>query len=367
MRGLLLLSSVLVLALGGSLGCSKSPQADEPIEDHQKLINDGYQPVPPPVGAPGPLPPLNPDAPLLAWPVTFQDQAHSLGNSMLQFQQYSGAAYFHGGNDLRVKAGAEVRAPIAGRIEAGHYSYSTKSDGSMQKYWLPWPQAGNRMYFEVAVIADDGTRYEFHHVNRDNLPQRVIDLVESGGRVEAGEVVGYTIPWSDGVYHHIHYNVITANGVTLNPEFISEPIPDSLAPEILHSYAIMKSGTVKSFGDGEFTERPEEFVIGVIDRKDKNVYTNPPTWARLIFSSGEVVEWDFRRSLHLSDGKMPSLWDVYAKSIRTPSGATLKTTGTYGTGLSLIRLKVPASARGGFTIVMGDILGNQTSLSGFIP
>ena len=68
----------------------------------------------------------------LDWPVRFQDSAHSLGNAMAQFQPFSDPPYFHGGCDLRGQARSEIYAPVEGRIEAGHYSYSTNADGALE-------------------------------------------------------------------------------------------------------------------------------------------------------------------------------------------------------------------------------------------
>ena len=50
---------------------------------------------------------------------------------------------------------------------------------------------------------------------------------------------------------------------------------------------------------------------------------------------------------------------------QSPAG-NFSTEGGYGTGASLIRLKVPAAARGGFTIEVGDIAGNVSTLHGTI-
>lgn len=340
--------------------CARSPQVDEPIEDSSVLLKQGFElSYTPPASAKLNLPAEH----SLAWPVLFQDQAHSLGNSMAEYQPY-GTPYWHGGCDLRVDEGADVKAPVAGRIEAGHYSYAMKPDGSKDKYWKPWPQTGSDTYFEVAVIADDGTRYEFHHVNRQTLPQRIVDLLNAGGgRVEAGELLGHAIRWADGVYHHIHYNVIAPGGVILNPEYFSQLIPDHQKPAVRGVYAVMSSGQVKEFGNGEFSERPAEFVVAVSDNKDVNTYVQPPSRAELKFASGEKSGWDFRFALSQAGGVFPALFDFYAKSIRTPQGV-LKTSGGYGVGLSLVRLKVPAGVVGEFTIEVGDAADNTTEFKG---
>jgi hypothetical protein len=354
--------AIVLMTVSLSACSQNSDVRDIPIENPRDLDNRGYVPVPSQPGLGGAQ---LPSAHSLAWPVTFQDASHVIGNTMAQYQPYDGA-YWHGGADLRVKAGAAVRAPIAGRVEAGHYSYAIKSDGSMTKYWKAWPAQGNDTYFEVAVVADDGTRYEFHHVNRKTLPASTIALVESGGRANAGDTLGYTIAWSDGVYHHIHYNIVTPGGTRINPEYVSTIIPDTTAPEILSSYAVLSTGTAQNFGTGSFAAAPSEFAIEVRDRLGRNVYSNPPSWARLQFQSGAATTWDFRQTLTREDGTQPALWDFFVKTLRTPLGTSIGTTGGYGTGTSVIRLKVPTGATGPFRIDFADQAGNSTGLTGSI-
>jgi len=354
-------SALLVLLLSVALTAC-APAQDEATGDPRDLVNDGYKPTQP--SDPGSSISV-PKRHSLEWPVEFQDETHIIGNTMAQYQPYDGS-YWHGGCDVRVKAGAAVRAPVSGKLEAGHYSYAIHLDGSMTKYWKPWPETGNNTYFEVAIVADDGTRYEFHHVNRSTLPDRIVSILDSGGRVNAGDLLGHAIRWSDGVYHHIHYNVIAKNGVRINPEYISKSITDTVAPEIKAAYAVMPSGSTMGFGSGEFSEAPSEFVINVSDALGKNIYRNPPTMAQLTFESGKKTVWDFRKTLSLPDGSLPKLWDFFKSSLKLPLGGTSATSGGYGVGTSLVRLKVPADARGAFKIQFYDQSENVTTLNGKI-
>ena len=98
---------------------------------------------------------------------------------------------------------------------------------------MPWPREGDDLYFEVAVVADSGVRYEFHHVDRASLPVGIATLLNAGGgRVEAGTLLGHAITWPDGDYHHIHYNLVLPSGTRINPEFVSPLLADHRAPEI---------------------------------------------------------------------------------------------------------------------------------------
>jgi hypothetical protein len=103
--------------------------------------------------------------------------------------------------------------------------------------------------------------------------------------------------------------------------------------------------------------------VHVVDKQDANVYEHPPAYASLTFDGGARTVWDFRRTLTGPRGAFPPLWDFFRESISSPSGS-FSTDGGYGTGASLIRLKVPAGARGAFTIEVGDEAGNASSLHG---
>lgn len=343
---------------------SLSAHADENILPREELLRQGYQPVPLQTKSIADTLPL---AHALPWPTDFQDAAHTVANSMAQYQPFDDPAYFHGGCDLRTKAGAETRAPIAGKLEAGHYGYVTNADGSMTKYWKPWPEHGDEIYFEVAVVGDDGTRYELHHINRSTLPAAIVKMLNAGGgRVEAGTPLGYVIYWPGGDYHHTHYNIVLPSGVRVNPEFASPLVPDALAPEILNAFAVAADGRALAFGNGSFRVAPKEFVVKVVDRLDQSVYEHPPAFARLKFASGEETAWDFRTTLTAPGGKFPPLTNFFMEKLRGPDGRWEYTEGGYGTGHSLIRLAVPAGARGPFEIEMADLAGNIARKTGTI-
>jgi hypothetical protein len=348
--------------------------ADERLASSAQLLQEGYFPVSyvenlennnlfPTFDVSADLPQKH----SLAWPIKFQDEAHSMANTLIQFQPFNNAPYFHGGCDLRVKVGAEVLSPVTGKLEAGHYSYSSRPDGSTQKFWKPWPEMGFDRYFEIAITTSSGIRHEFHHVNRNTLPQPIVDLLNrGGGQVEKGTRLGFAFPWGFLDYDHIHYNILLPTGTQLNPEYYSEMIPDHLAPEIQEAFAIKTDGKVIPFSQEKLDFRPTEFILSVKDKKDQNVYEHPPTWVRLHFESGEESLWDFRSALIGPDGKFPTLWSFFAQSIITPDGQELRTEGGYGVGRSLVRIKVPSQAHGNFTLEVGDIAGNRSRLNGTI-
>jgi hypothetical protein len=341
--------------------------ATERIAPRAQLLSEGYAPI---IYSKTDSAPSLDSLPTrsLPWPLHFEDSSHTIANSMAQYQPFDEPAYFHGGLDLRTKLHEAFFAPVAGRLEAGHYGYSTNPDGSMEKYWKPWPQSGDATYFEVAVIDDQGFRFEFHHVDRQRLPQKIVSLLNQGGaRVEAGEQLGDTVFFSSS-YHHIHYNVVAPNGIRVNPESLHLPIPDHQAPTVFGVFA-RAAGASKfmRLEEGKsLAKTPEEIVVFTNDKLDGSVYDQPPVLVRVEFSSGETVQWDFRRALATGAGNFPNLFHFISEEISVEGEGRLQSTGGYGVGKSLIRLRVPASAKGAYTITLEDISGNAATFRGEI-
>ena len=343
--------------------------ANELIAPREQLLKDGFRETTRALKIqrldPTPAKGLN-------WPVSFEDAAHSMGNVMTQYQEYGdGHPYFHGGCDLRAKDGSWVTAPVSGKFDAGHYSYDTNDDGSLTKFMKPWPETGQALYFEVSITTDDGIRYEFHHVDRNSIPADLVQGLNRGNaRVTAGQHIGKVATWpqqgADGsYYHHIHYNIILPSGIRVNPESVSPLVSDHVAPNVAGVYGVNDNdrGALLSQGSA-LTFHPKELVVTGFDKNDTNVYAHTPPSTELIYDSGERVSWDFREKLSTATGTFPNIQDVFVQSLRLLSGDTLETQGNYDENFFLLRLKVPASAKGAFTVRVTDASGNQTTVSG---
>jgi hypothetical protein len=308
----------------------------------------------------------------LPWPIAFADAHHSMGNVMEQYQNYGGGAYFHGGSDLRAQAGSSVRTPVAGQLAGCHYAFKTNPDGSMEKFIKPWPQSGEDAYFEISITTADGYRFEFHHVDPGNLPSAVVQLLDHGGGfVAAGTEVGHVLTWPvagvDGeFYHHIHYNIHAPDGHLLNPQYYSTSIENHLPPVIHSVYAIDEHGGVTEYKGGQLQARPVEFVVAVTDKIAGNVYTHTPARVRLHFASGLESGWDFRQQLVQANGLFPAIWNVFVENLVLPNGQTLSTQGDYDNNFFLMRLPVPPSASGAFTIEVSDVSDLSSQLGGQI-
>ncbi len=349
---------MLILGMLLAITAPHLSRADENVRPAAELLREGYLPV-----EVAPLSVADRSwryAPhKLEWPIAFR----ALGNVMAQFQPFGYPPYFHGGIDVVTSPARELHATVEGRLEAGHYGYSNQPDGSLLKHWRPWPQDGNPTYFELAVINDDGVRFEYHHVDRERLPQAIIAKLDRGNsRVVIGELLGHPVEFGQN-YDHIHYNIRFADGTVVNPEFASKPIPDHQLPTVVESMAVARDGSTRPL-TAELSELPAEFVVVTFDTRESSPYQHPPSRASIRFENGAQAQWDFRQSLTREDGSFPPLTEVFASSIRAPSGRTYTTDGGYGTGQSVIRLKTPPGAHGAFTIELEDAAGNISRTQG---
>ncbi len=340
---------------------TSTTQANERILPSRILLKEGYKKIQ--YTKKNPFPNIQDSLPVrtLNWPVAFFSQSQMLGNSMAQYQPFDNPGYFHGGCDLRVKLNEKVFAPIAGQLEAGHYSYTTNTDGSMIKYWKAWPLTGDSTYFEVAVINEEGYRFEFHHMDRKRLPEQIVALLNAGGgRVEAGTYLGDAVYFSSS-YHHIHYNIVSPDGLRINPESVSLALPDTTAPEIKGVYARLDNQTAQTVVENTIVKNKiTELIVWTRDQLNFSIFDQPPVFIQLQFKTGELFVWDFRRTLtNKTTGLFPNLFSFILTQLKTTSGV-LRTEGGYGVGSSLIRLPVPVGAHGDFTITLEDISGNMS-------
>ncbi|MEQ1665431.1 MAG: hypothetical protein ABL927_08665 [Bdellovibrionales bacterium] len=304
----------------------------------------------------------------LIWPIQFQDESHSLGNNMSQFQNYGGSqSYFHGGCDLRTKQNAPIYAPISGKVEAFYYSYNQRDDGSLEKFKKP--NGGDPHYFEVSIITPDGHRFEIHHIDPNTLtPELASSLKSNDPHVTQNQLLGNVVYWPvsgvDGQnYHHIHFNMIAPDGTILNPEAYEPLINDTIAPHIEKVFAKTtqsKQAIVLTSGQSLPAGTTELLVLGW-DQKNNSVYTQAPSKVALLFQNGANSIWDFTRHLNLNNGQFPNIHNVFADQVKANDGNTYQTKGNYEENQFIYRLVVPADASGPFQIHLGDAAGNDTT------
>lgn len=174
------------------------------------------------------------------WPVTVK----SIGHTMASYQRYGGldGAYFHHGLDIRADAGSDVLASIGGQVI------------NVENY-MP----GDDAYWEVAILDQAGFVWQYHHIERDSIPEAIFYAYKNHTPISAGTKLGQVYYWPIVTfgerYHHIHLNILGKNKEYLNPFAFLELLPDSKAPEIAHFYLI-KNGTPvsgNSISKGNYT------------------------------------------------------------------------------------------------------------------
>lgn len=317
----------------------------------------------------------------LPFPVMLKEDNDPFGRTMQQFQDHTEPAYYHAGLDIRVSEGDAVTTPVSGRIEGGYYAYTDSYDGSTQKHFLPLKDAleghgaplWGEYYFEVAVIDVYGHRFEFHHINPNTLPSTLKNKILNGGHVIAGDFVGDVIKTTSkplGMeYHHLHYNIVSAKGLYINPLYVSESVGDELPPHIESVYVATKSscGTdwpfLQEVADGAAAQQGDYLVVEAFDKIRDGKFVFPPTIVRAIFeSTASVFEWNFTKALVTKEGVLPQMTELYLKNYCATFGesglsTTLKkSSGNYN---FFIKIPMPKNYKGVVQIEVEDIGGNK--------
>lgn len=149
------------------------------------------------------------------WPV----QVKSIGHNTASYQNYGGEPYFHHGLDIRADAGTDVVASVGGQV------VNISNYGPGPAYW------------EVAILDNAGYVWQYHHVDRDSIPQSIWDAFRNKTPVSAGTKIGEVYYWMVStygeVYHHVHLNVLARGGAYRNPFNFLEALNDTKAPEFV--------------------------------------------------------------------------------------------------------------------------------------
>lgn len=304
----------------------------------------------------------------LPWPVEFIDSRHTIGNSMPQYQNYSNEAYYHEGADLRVARSKEIIAPTDGFLQGDYYTYVTdQNTGEDKKFTKPITEGGDDLYFEITLKTSEGYLLEFHHVNPEQLPKPIHELVlRGGGNVRQGEILGVAAVWPNSRlgerYDHIHYNLISPNGIYMNPEFFSAALADRSAPLIKNIFAIYKDKKIEVINQ-KLKGIPAELIISAIDMKGENIYPLPPVAVEATWSVNQKVGWDFSQLLLNTIGKFPDIREVYARNLKLTDGRSFTTKGDYSNTVFLFRLKIPPAATGPIILSVRDSSANETKIS----
>ncbi len=170
-------------------------------------------------------------------------------NTLSTLQFYGPTPGFHHGLDLAAPAGTPVVAPVSGSVETGHY-YKRKSDYT----------------YEIAITTSDGDRWELHHIDPDDIPPEIERRADAGGKVTAGAHLGRIYDASAiGIEPHLHINILSAQGMYLNPFIALSDLGDEVAPTVSETWWAEPKGDryveVEALVPGEFVLVIDAFDI----------------------------------------------------------------------------------------------------------
>ncbi len=163
------------------------------------------------------------------WPVNIK----SIGHTMASYQRYGGLseAYFHHGLDIRADAGSDVISSAGGQVI------------NIENY-MP----GSDAYWEVAILDEQGFIWQYHHIERESIPQSIFDAYKNKTPISVGTKLGEVYYWSIVTfgerYHHLHLNILGKDRAYLNPFEFLELLSDNSAPEISRFYLIKNGSAV---------------------------------------------------------------------------------------------------------------------------
>lgn len=208
----------------------------------------------------------------------------SIGHSMQQYQDYGGSPYWHDGLDIRSVVDQPMYASAGGKVV------------NVENY-----QPGNAMYWEIAILDDEGFVWKYHHVDRKSIPDEIIKAYKNGGTIAPGTYIGNVVRWpisSYGeVYHHLHLLIVGKDGKYINPFLMMEPLADTKAP-VIHKIGLAKSHRTIS---GNEISGPHSIYVEASDLvlHDKFILT-PHRVSYRLNGGEEKLVWEF---VHLPSGK----------------------------------------------------------------
>ncbi len=313
----------------------------------------------------------------LPLPLELKFSSEQFGAVINQFQDWTSPAYFHAGIDIRGDEHQDVIAPVSGKLEGGFYSYVDEVDGRSTKYFLPLrdvldekaePPWG-KSYFEVAITDRNGFRFEFHHIDPDLLTESIKKRILENSFVAAGEVLGQLVVWSRyllGVrFHHLHYNVVSPDGIYLNPFAVSAPVSDSIAPQIVDLYSPILPGRC---GSGFPRLDPENdlsklvnkgyLVVEAFDQIFGGNERLAPAKLQADFTASDSFGWDFTQTLELPNGQRPNISKMHLYYLCTDKGYLQPATRS---NHFYYIIPLPAGYSGKVKITVTDQVGNSTS------
>lgn len=148
------------------------------------------------------------------WPFTLS----SIGHTIASYQKYGWTGYFHHGLDIRGESGEAILSVTPGRIV------------NIENY------ASSDLYWEIAILDTKGFLWQYHHVNKNSIPESIREAYTSGNLLKAGTKIGEIVHWPVVTFgerfNHIHLNVLDKDLNYVNPFLFLKKLNDTTAPKI---------------------------------------------------------------------------------------------------------------------------------------
>ena len=217
---------------------------------------------------------------IYAWPFTVVQMGHAIQS----YQDYSNSPYFHHGIDMIAPNGTDVFNRSGGQVV------------NVENY-----TPGNDLYWEVAIKDPDGFVWQYHHIDKNTIPQAIKDKFAeyqanptTGGFIPPNTYIGDIVYWtvtSFGYrFNHIHLNILAADGSYVNTMEFHTLLNDTQLPEI-QAIGLLKSNTVTS---GNTVSGDYGLYVRARDLFLSTVYYLPPYHIEFSLDGGAwTTVWKF--------------------------------------------------------------------------
>jgi len=148
------------------------------------------------------------------WPVEDVAAGHPVGNSSREFQQYSGAPYYHGGIDVREPPAPN--GPWLRSVDSGTVGIS---------------YSANPIYHGVILDTHDTIEFGYWHVDSASITAAVLDAWNDGTVLARNVRMGQIVDWPACGFHHVHFYRTRPAGET-DPMVFVRPKNETVAPGV---------------------------------------------------------------------------------------------------------------------------------------
>jgi len=214
----------------------------------------------------------------VGWPFAPQDAVHPLGNNWGEYQNYGGSGYFHNGIDVFPQHQGDPIYAVAhgwvkgwGTIQADYHWRLAISDSA--------PSVRARC-----------PGWLYAHVDPTRTHKNI------GDEVNAGDVIGYAVPWPVSGFDHCHFARISDTGTTWsrfpdptwwftdNPLLIVQPTLDTVKPVLQDArsgqrFALCRNNTNTYFNDLNAIVGDVDIVVRAYDKT--GLTCGDATWDKL--------------------------------------------------------------------------------------